>query len=242
MRQWDRFLSGDDRAIYDEAGYGRIGGGGTRPALVVIDVTHEFVGDKPEPIRESIKRFPNSCGLAAWEAMDRIVELLNAFRDQERPIFYTKGMDDRDAISRGSWGWKKDPNSESSIASNPIANQIPSQIAPRPGERVIQKTKPSAFFGTPLASYLVHLKADTLIIAGTTTSGCVRATVLDSFSSNFRTIVAEDAVFDRIEASHAMNCFDMHSKYADVIPTSDVVAYVRGLAPSTAETSSAVRT
>lgn len=229
MRTWDRFLTDDDRAVYEEAGYGRLGGGGSRPALLVIDVTHEFVGDKPEPVRESIRRFPNSCGLAGWKAMDRIAELLTLFRDEGRPVFFTKGMDDRDDISRGSWGWKKAPNSETTISANPIANTIPSKIAPIEGERVIQKTKPSAFFGTPLTSYLLYLDVDTLVISGATTSGCVRATVLDSFSSNLRTIVAEDAAFDRIEASHVMNCFDMHSKYADVIPTSDVIAYVKDL-------------
>lgn len=229
MAKWDRYLSEDDRAVYDEAGYGRHGGGGTNPALVVIDVTYEFVGDRSEPVRDSIRRFPNSCGSYGWDAMPKIQDLLAAFREGGRPVFYTKGMDDRDSLSRGMWSWKKDPNAESSIAANPIANDIPPEIEPRPGERVIQKTKPSAFFGTPLASYLIHLDVDTLVIAGTTTSGCVRATVLDSFSSNFRTIVAEDAVFDRIEASHIMNCFDMNSKYADVISTDEVVSYVRGL-------------
>lgn len=229
MSKWDRYLTDDDRAVYREAGYGRRGGGGPKPALVVIDVTYEFVGDVPEPVRESIKRFPNSCGLYGWQALPKIQDLLTAFRTAGRPVFFTKGMDDRDALSRGTWSWKKDPDAEASIAGNPIANEIPVEIAPQAGERVIQKTKPSAFFGTPLASYLVHLGVDTLVVAGTTTSGCVRATVLDSFSANFRTIVAEDAVFDRIEASHDMNCFDMNSKYADVIPTSEVVTYMREL-------------
>lgn len=239
MMNWNQYLTDEERAVYDEAGYGRRGGGGGSPALVVIDVTYEFVGDKPEPVRESIRRFPNSCGLFGWEAMPNIQDLLDVFREAGRPVFFTKGMDDRDALSRGTWSWKKDPNAEASIARNPIANEIPPAIEPHAGERVIQKTKPSAFFGTPLSSYLVHLKIDTLVIAGTTTSGCVRATVLDSFSSNFRTIVAEDAVFDRIQTSHIMNCFDMNSKYADVIPTSEVVSYVRGLGPGSLATEGA---
>lgn len=229
MNIWDHLLTDEDRAVYSEAGYGAAGGGGERPALVVIDVTYGFVGDKPEPVRESIKKFPNSCGLAGWKAIDQIGQLLQTFRQFDLPVFFTKGMDDRDHISRGSWSWKKDPNSESKISGNPIANEIPPAIAPLDTERVIQKTKPSAFFGTPLASFLTYLGVDTLVVAGTTTSGCIRATVLDSFSANFRTIVAEDAVFDRIETSHIMNLFDINSKYGDVVKTDEIIEYVKGL-------------
>lgn len=226
QRIWDRYLTDDDRAIYEEAGYGRLGGAGSNPALLVVDVTYQFVGDKPEPVRESIKRFPDSCGLVGWRAMDRIGDLLAVFRETGQPIFYTRAMDNPDALTAGSWSWKKSPDSLSAVATSDV-NEIPAQIAPGEGERVIPKTKPSAFFGTALQSYLVYLGIDTLVVSGTTTSGCVRATVLDSFSSNYRTLVAEDAVFDRIEASHVMSCFDMHAKYADVMVTSDIIDYVR---------------
>lgn len=230
MEKWNQYLTEQDLEIYREAGYGRSGGGGLRPAMIVIDVTHEFVGDQPESTLDSIKKFPNSCGQAGWDAMDRIAELQDACRKQNIPILYTKSLDDRDALSRGSWGWKKAPEAEKALASSiTTGNTIPERIAPIKGERVIQKTKPSGFFGTPLASYLIHLGVDTLIVTGTTTSGCIRATVLDSFSLNFRTLVVEDATFDRIEASHIMNCFDMNSKYADVISTEDTLAYLDGL-------------
>ena len=230
MRIWDDVLTESDKLIYEKAGYGFIGGGGARPALLVIDVTHEFVGDQPEPIMESIKRFPNSCGEVGWEAMGHISELLAICRSQGFPVFYTKGMDQRNATTRGAWSWKKAPHAEQSIGRSPISNTIPDLISPEPSEIVIQKTKPSAFFGTPLFSYLNHLDVDTVIVTGCVTSGCIRATVLDSFSNNFKTIVAEEAVFDRGEVSHKMNCFDMNAKYADVIPVEDVSAYLKGLA------------
>lgn len=98
-RSWDRYLTEDDRTVYEEAGYGRLAGGGSTPALLVIDVTHQFVGDKPEPVRESIKRFPDSCGLAGWRALDRIRDLLAVFRETGRPIFYTRGMDCPDTLT-----------------------------------------------------------------------------------------------------------------------------------------------
>jgi len=89
------------------------------------------------------------------------------------------------------------------------------------------KKYPSAFFGTPLTSQLVSMGVDTLIITGATTSGCVRATVVDSLQHGFRTIVPEECVGDRAEAPHRANLFDMGTKYADVMPVEEVLAKVR---------------
>ncbi len=226
---WEDLLSELDRTIYREAGYGARGGGGKRPALLIIDCTYEFVGDKPEPVLESIKKFPNSCGDVGWRGLEAIRQLLEVCREHELPIFFTKGMDDRSDITRGSWAWKKAGRVEQKAAKTKIGNQIPDIIAPRQGETVIQKTKPSGFFGTPLASYLTHLSVDTLLVTGTTTSGCVRASVLDSFSNNFRTLVVEEGVFDRGDLPHKANLFDMNAKYADVISLEEAKAYVHSL-------------
>ncbi len=83
-------------------------------------------------------------------------------------------------------------------------------IAPQRGDVVIAKAKPSAFFGTPLLSYLIAWQVDTLLVAGGT-SGCVRATVVDAFSYNFLVSVVAEACFDRGQASHAINLFDMQA-------------------------------
>jgi maleamate amidohydrolase len=90
---------------------------------------------------------------------------------------------------------------------------------------VIKKQKPSGFFGTNLASYLTLLGCDSVIVVGTTTSGCVRATVVDAFSLNYRVILAEEGCFDRSEASHAVSLCDMHAKYADVLPMAEILSY-----------------
>jgi nicotinamidase-related amidase len=102
-------------------------------------------------------------------------------------------------------------------------------VAPRPEDWVVYKQRPSAFFGTPLASHLVDLGVDTLVIGGQTTSGCVRATVIDAFSYGFRTIVVEECTYDRCMPSHKINLFDMHQKYADVLPIADVLASIDAL-------------
>ena len=94
--------------------------------------------------------------------------------------------------------------------------EFPAEIAPREGDVLLPKKHPSAFFATPLASHLIDLQADTLVVTGCTTSGCVRGSVVDAFAFNFRSLVPHDAVYDRSATSHAVNLFDMASKYADV--------------------------
>ena len=88
---------------------------------------------------------------------------------------------------------------------------------------LLPKKHPSAFFGTPLASYLIERGVDTLVVTGCTTSGCVRGTVVDGFAYNFRVLVPHDAVYDRSQVSHAVNLFDMSEKYADVMSTDEAL-------------------
>ena len=97
---------------------------------------------------------------------------------------------------------------------------------PAPQDIVVLKQKPSGFFGTNLASYLTLLGADSIIVTGTTTSGCVRATVLDAFSMNYHVAIAEDGCFDRSQASHAINLCDMNAKYADVMKSAEVLDFI----------------
>ena len=108
-------------------------------------------------------------------------------------------------------------------------NEIVAMIAPGPRDIVIKKQKPSGFFGTNLASYLTLFGCDSVIVVGTTTSGCVRATVVDAFSLNYRIVLAEEGCFDRSEASHAVSLCDLHAKYADVIPTAEILSYFNQL-------------
>jgi nicotinamidase-related amidase len=97
------------------------------------------------------------------------------------------------------------------------------EVAPQPSDILLPKKHPSAFFGTPLVSYLINLGVDSLIVTGCTTSGCVRGSVVDAFAYNFRVAVPSDAVYDRSAVSHAVNLFDMSEKYADVMTTAECV-------------------
>jgi maleamate amidohydrolase len=230
-RIWDRFLTERDKAVFAASGYGVRGGFGKRPALLVIDVSWGFAGDKPEPILESIKRWSNSCGAESWDAIAAINQLAEGFRAKGLPVIYTTGQNRADGWDVGSWAWKNSRTGESlPVQTQDLdANEIVSDIAPMPQDIVIFKQKPSGFFGTNMASYLTLLGCDSVIVTGTTTSGCVRATVLDAFSLNYRVAVAEDGCFDRSEASHAINLCDMNAKYADVVPSADILAYIAGL-------------
>ena len=224
---WNKFLTERDKAVFAAGGFGAKAGFGKRPAILVIDVNWAFCGERPEPILQSVKRWRTSCGEDAWVALPYIKELIEAARAKGVPVVYTTGERRADNWDAGSWSWKSSRNGEPSGTIHPEidGNEIVAMIAPGPKDIVIKKQKPSGFFGSNLASYLTLLGADSVIVVGTTTSGCVRATVVDAFSLNYRVILAEEGCFDRSEASHALSLCDMHAKYADVVPTAEVVAY-----------------
>jgi nicotinamidase-related amidase len=231
---WNKFLTERDKQVFTDAGYGQRAGFGERPAVIVIDVNYNFTGDKPEPILDSIKRWPNSCGEEAWESMRHIKKLLDAARAKGVPVIYTTGTMRADGWDRGSWAWKNSRTGEWDLhhdghGTNLDGNEINAEIAPQPQDIVIKKLKPSGFHGTPLSSFLNNLKADSILMVGTTTSGCVRASVIDGFSENYRITLVEEGCFDRSEASHAINLCDMNAKYADVVGTEEVIEYIEGL-------------
>ena len=223
---WRDVIGERDREIYAAAGYGRPLTPGTRPVLLVVDVTYGFVGRERAPILDSIERYPNSCGEAGWDAVGVIERLLGPVRALERPVVYSAGFAQLGIRGVGLWA-DKHPRA-SQVPDD--ANEIPTSIAPRPAEDVLlPKTKPSLFHGTPLLELLIRAGADTLIVTGGTTSGCIRATVLDAFSYNFPVVVVEDGVFDRGELSHAVNLWDMDQKYANVLSSVEVLRYLEAL-------------
>jgi maleamate amidohydrolase len=228
---WDRFLTERDKQVFAAGGFGARAGFGRRPALLIIDVNWAFCGEKPEPILQSIKRWRTSCGEEAWTALGYIRQLIDTSHAKGVPVIYTTGERRADNWDAGSWSWKSSRGGEAAGSVHPgiDGNDIVAPIAPGPRDIVIRKQKPSGFFGTNLAAYLTLLGADSVIVTGTTTSGCVRATVVDAFSLNYRVALAQEGCFDRSEASHAVSLCDMHAKYADVVPTAEVLAYLETL-------------
>ncbi|MGG1660199.1 isochorismatase family protein [Brevibacillus sp. NRS-1366] len=227
-RIWDKYLDERDTKVYSGAGFGKAFGIGKRPATIIVDVTYGFTGDGPESIEESIKKYPTSCGDDSWTAIHHIKTLLDASRAAAIPVFYTiiegskTSSNDRVAVKGNLFD-------HPALLEGEKGSQVVEELQPVKGEVVISKKKPSAFFGTPLVSYLTAHDIDSVIITGCTTSGCIRASVIDAFSYNYRVIVPEECVFDRGLASHAINLFDMQQKYADVVPTKDVIKELQEL-------------
>ena len=227
-RVWDRFLTEQDKAHLAMKPPRSIGFG-KKPALLLIDLYRWVFGDKPEPILEAIKNWPGSCGLAGWNAIPHIQTLLKTARDVRMPIVHVTGLSDAGVAE---WSFRRDGGDRNQSSAEEIERRrrkfdIIDEVAPLPGEAVLRKTSPSAFWGTPLVGHLNHLGIDTVIACGESTSGCVRASVVDGTTYRFRMAVVEKCVFDRHEACHAINLFDMNQKYADVLPLSEVVKYMR---------------
>jgi nicotinamidase-related amidase len=224
-RPWDGIISAEEQRAYRAAGFGRAGGIGARPALLIIDVQYRTVGTTPMPFWEAIKEFPTSCGEVGWAAVRHIQPLLAEFRRRGWPVLYPHV-----APKQASDGGRLAAKVPAIMSIAERGYDFVAEIAPQPGDVLIPKKHPSAFFATPLASHLIDLQADTLVVTGCTTSGCVRGSVVDAFAFNFRVLVAEDAVYDRSRVSHAVNLFDMSEKYADVAPTREVLARLHGIA------------
>jgi maleamate amidohydrolase len=230
-RIWDDYITDLDRKVYEKAGFGSSAGFGSRPAILIIDVQYRTVGEAREPILDAMDTYPTAVGERGWAAVDKIRELLEVARPKGVPVLYPV-VERKDRFDTGRWKDKIPGMDSEEHRIGDRGTQIVEELAPEPGDVVISKRYASAFFGTPLMTYLNDLDVDTLLVTGCTTSGCVRATVVDAFSYAFRVIVPEDAVYDRGEASHAINLFDMSQKYADILTTEEVISFLDGLPAS----------
>jgi nicotinamidase-related amidase len=226
-RVWDKFLSEQDKAAV-ALGESRTRGYGERPALLLIDLYRWVFGDEPEPLLESVKKWPGSCGMTAWESVPHIQKLLAAARAAGIPVIHTTGITD-DVVRPWAKGARTTRGQEPDEAMQDRLrrrNDIIDEVAPIDGELVIHKSSPSGFWGTPLIGHLVDRGIDTVLVGGESTSGCVRASVVDGCTNRFKMVVVEECVFDRHEAPHAIDLFTMSQKYADVVPLENALAYL----------------
>ncbi len=218
-RIWDEIVPEQDRLASHGAGFGRPSGMGHRPALLIIDVQYRTAGTRPMPAEDARREFATSCGEVAWDAISNIRKLLDLFRENDWPVLYPHVAPKFD-FDAGRLTEKV----PSMMGIPPKGYEFVEAIAPIKGDVLVPKKHPSAFFGTALASYLINTGADTLVVTGCATSGCIRSSVVDAFSYNYRVAVPEDAVYDRNRASHLVNLFDMSEKYADVMPTDSILS------------------
>ena len=220
---WEDVIDDEIRQI--AGNYETCKGFRSRPALLCIDNYNAVFGDRPEPVLASMQRFPSSCGLAAWEALKPTQRLMAAARSAGIPVIHTT-RDDLSQSGRSSLSSTKRVRHDSDSAWD---HAFFPELIPTGDELVIRKTRASAFFGTSLIAHLTQMDVNQLIVCGNSTSGCVRASVIEGFMHGFNVAVVEECVFDRNWLSHKVNLFDMNCKYADVVFLKEALAFLEGL-------------
>ena len=194
-------------------------GFGEKPALVVVDFINAYTT-------------PNSplYAPAVQGAIEQTVKVLDAARKSRVLVVYTRVVYSPLGIDGGIF-LKKVPALRKMVEGEPLANIVP-ELQPKPNDIVINKQYASAFFGTSLATTLTSQQIDTIILAGCSTSGCVRASAVDGMQHGFRVIIPRECVGDRSSEPHNANLFDIDSKYGDVVEKSEVLAYLQKYRPS----------
>lgn len=205
----------DAQDVYGERGFGGRQGAGTRPALVVIDLNHGFT-DPESPLH---------CDTDA--AVAATARLLEAAREGGAPVAFTT-LEYDDAGRRVAAAFLAKAPALAMLTPGSRWSRIDDRIAPREDEPVLLKLFASAFFGTPLQPMLTAAGCDTLVVAGASTSGCVRATVVDGMQHGMRVLVPRDAVADRARSAHEASLTDIDAKYGDVVSLDEAVAVLRG--------------
>jgi maleamate amidohydrolase len=197
--------------------HGRGAGLGERPALVVVDISVGFT-DPESPLACDLEHVVDAVGL-----------LVAAARRADVPVVYTTVAYDEEGKRRAAAFIEKVPALMTLEAGSRWV-EIDPRIAPQPGEPVLRKLHASAFFETELAGLLAAAGCDSVIVAGASTSGCVRATAVDALQHGYRTVVPREAVGDRNADAHEANLYDIDAKYGDVVPLAETLAELEELA------------
>ncbi len=205
---------------YDKAGYHAKQTHGVRPALVLVDFAQAYFDEEA----------PLYGGEGCAAALDHAIALADAARASGVLVIFTEVKYQPGGGDGGAF-YAKVP-ALSCFDAGRDTQKLVDGLNVEDGDLMITKQYPSAFYGTSLAATLQFYKIDTLVIGGLTTSGCVRATCIDSISSGFVTLIAHEACGDRASGPHEANLFDMSAKYADLITTTDAVAYLQSCKPT----------
>lgn len=220
---WKDVVSPEELEIYKH--YQRDVYVGARPALLAIDL-YNFVyrGDPTKYPHELADEFPNSCGKFAWDAVEPTKKLFAACRAAGMPIIYLSGSTRKGRV--------RSTNRQTGYDVGDDMLDIHPAFEVQDSDILIRKERASAFHSTPLVAHLTRLGVSSLIVCGESTSGCVRASVVDAYSYGYHVTVAEECVFDRSQLTHKMNLFDMHHKYADVMVLEDIVQHLEQTYPT----------
>lgn len=201
--------------VYEAAGFGRAVERGTRPAVVVVDFTYGFTDT----------RYPTAADMSAQMAATR--KLTDLAREKGFPVIYTVIAYHPGELDK--LAWLKKATGMAALVEGSRLVEVDAATGIQPGDAVVVKKGASAFFGSTLGALLTGAGVDTVVVTGATTSGCVRATVVDAVQSGFAVLVPADCCADRAQAPHDANLYDMQQKYADVTDSADVLDWMKSL-------------
>ena len=200
---------------YAAAGFGQPVPRGTRPAIVVVDFTYGFTDTQ----------YPTAADMRS--AISATRQLTDFARAAGVPVIYTTIAYHPGEI--GKLPWLKKASGMAALLEGTRLVEIDASTGIQPQDAIVVKKGASAFFGTSLAALLAGTGTDTVVVTGATTSGCVRASVVDAVQSGFNVLVPRDCCADRAEAPHEANLYDMNQKYADVTDAADILAWLQSL-------------
>lgn len=224
-KPWEKYLGEQDRKVLEKGKFARRMGFGKKPAIIVVDVQKFMVG-----VAGQEDQWPSSGGQPAHDAVEQIISLVKNGQEHQVPVFFTRFEISPDGSDMGVYALKRDLLKDPHwCLAGEVGSEMVDALVPTANDLEFVKKKPSCFHGTPLLGYLIDRQIDTVIVVGGSTSNCVRATVFDAASYNYRVIIAQEAVFDRFPISHAISLFDMDRQFADVVPVADVCEYFAGL-------------
>ena len=221
MRVWEKYITADVKSMYEH--YRSEPKIGTRPCLLLIDLYNLSYRGGNLPVSEVIKTNPSGCGEHAHRAIAPTKSLIDLFRRHELPIVFTSR--DWEAHSTGTHSTQRQ---RKNIAESDY--DIYHEFPLSPGDILVRKSRASVFFQTELDHVIKEQGIDSIVVGGESTSGCVRASVIDAYSRGLPPVLVEDCVFDRNPISHAINLFDMHHKYGHVTSLDNVTKLLESVA------------
>lgn len=214
------------RSLYRDQGFGLRMGFGRRPALLIVDMQNDFTDPSAQ----------TNASRSARAAIPHILRLREVFRELASPVFYSRGIVHPSRVDEGLWQEKSIGHRDGKVQIDGTwGAEICDDLRPGPDEIVISKHKPSVFYGSDFDVYIRSLQIDTLVICGSSTSGCVRATATDAFMREIRPILPRECQVDRDDDVRDANLFDLDSKYADVIPLDEAIGQLRRVRSAAAQ-------
>jgi len=224
MTPWDDVLDDELRDLLARRPVRSMAG--KRPVLVAVDLYDLVYDGGPLPVVDLMEKFPASCGEFAWRALPGTVELFEAARAVNIPIVHVTYDTRIETDPRNVH-----PTNRKRRQPDLALYKFKDELAPGDGELVVYKKRASGFFGTPLSAFLNELGADMLYFVGESTSGCLRASVIEAFSYGYPVAVVADGTFDRYPLNHKVSLLDLHLKYATVVDLADALSGMRANMP-----------